>query len=260
MTERGTFLACALVGALGGLAAGMLGIGGGLLVVPLLGAWLHVPLKRAIGTSLVVVLVTSIVSVATIALDAPGDLRWGAAAVLAAGAVLGAVVGARIVAATPPRALGILLGVLLVVSAAKMLGVFELLGALPRLESELPAVASAAGHLLAGLLAGVLSAMFGIGGGILAVPALAFLHPAWTFQACRATSLVMIVPTAVLAGTLHRKLDNVDARIARALAPSAAAGAVAGVLVANRAPERPLEWIFAAVLLLSALKLARTPR
>jgi uncharacterized membrane protein YfcA len=67
----------------------------------------------------------------------------------------------------------------------------------------------------------------------------------------------MIVPTAILAGTLHRKLENLDAALARALAPSAALGAVAGVLVANRVPGRPLELVFAALLVLSAVRLAR---
>ena len=248
------------IGALGGLAAGLLGIGGGLVVVPLLTAWLSVPLKRAVGTSLLVVLVTSVVGVGTECLVAPMNLHWGAALPLAAGALLGAVLGARLVARTAPRTLGILLAVLLVISALKMAGLFEAMGAMPRLRQEPPAVLLLLGHVLAGLSAGVLSAMFGIGGGILAVPALAWLHPSWAFQSARATSLVMIIPTAILAASLHRRLGNLDVPLARAMAPAAAAGAIAGVLLANSVPGRPLELLFAAVLIISAVKIARGPR
>jgi uncharacterized membrane protein YfcA len=254
--SRPPLLACALIGLVGGLAAGLLGIGGGLVVVPLLTSFVGVPLKRAIGTSLLVVLVTSAVGVATETIVAPQNIQWLAALPLAIGAVLGAIAGAHLVARTPPRTLAVLLAILMIVSAAKLAGLFTLFGALPRLATEPSAAVLLAGHLLAGLVAGVLAAMFGIGGGILAVPSLAILHPVWEFQACRATSLVMIIPTSILAATLHRKLANLDVAIAKALAPSAAAGAVAGVLLANSVPGRPLELLFAAVLTVSAVKIA----
>jgi uncharacterized membrane protein YfcA len=252
---RPPLAACACIGALGGLAAGLLGIGGGLIVVPLLTAWLHVPLKRAVGTSLLVVLVTSCVGVATEAIVAPANLRWAAALPLALGALVGAVLGAKLVARTSPRVLGMLLAALMLVSAVKLAGL------VPHWESAssgaLGPVALLVAHALAGLAAGVLAAMFGVGGGILAVPALAWLHPAWEFQACRATSLLMIIPTSVLAATLHHKLQHLDPAIGRALAPAAALGAVAGVLLANSVPGRPLEIAFAALLIVSAAQIVR---
>lgn len=257
-TRKGVpLVACAGIGAAGGLAAGLLGIGGGLIVVPLLVAFVGVPLKRAVGTSLVVVLVTSVLGVLTELVVAPDNLRWGAAIPLALGALAGAIAGARLVARTRARTLAMLLASLLLVAALEMIGLFDIARAAPRMGEEPAELVLLSGHLLAGLAAGILSAMFGIGGGILAVPALAMLHPGWSFQACRATSLIMIIPTAVLAGTLHRKLDNVDGLIARSLAPSAAIGAVAGVLLANVVPGRPLEWIFAVLLVASAVKMLR---
>jgi uncharacterized membrane protein YfcA len=249
-----------VIGVVGGLAAGLLGIGGGLVVVPLLTAWMDVPLKRAVGTSLLVVLVTSAVGVATEALVAPQNLRWGAALPLAAGALAGAVLGAKLVARTAARTLALLLAALMLISAAKMAGAFEALAGLPRLGAEPAPLLLAIGHLAAGFAAGVLAAMFGIGGGILAVPSLAWLHPAWEFQACRATSLLMIIPTSILAATLHRKLENLDVPIARALAPAAALGSIGGVMLANAVPGRPLELAFAALLVISAIQIARRSR
>lgn len=248
--------AAALVGALGGLAAGLLGIGGGLIVVPLLTAWMDVPVKRAVGTSLLVVLVTSALGVLTESVVAPQNLRWAAALPLAIGALAGAIAGARLVARTTPRRLVLLLVGLLVLASLEMAGILEIAG-LPRPVAEPAPLVLLAGHAIAGLVAGVLSSMFGIGGGILAVPALAALHPDWTFQACRATSLLMIVPTSVLAATLHRKLQNVDGALARSLAPAAAGGAVLGVFLANAVPGRPLEIAFAVLLMVSAAKLLR---
>ncbi len=253
-----TGLACLAIGATAGLASGMLGIGGGLVVVPLLAGWLGVPVKRAVGTSLVVVLTTAVVAVAAETVVAPDNLRWTAAAWLASGALVGAFLGTRIVARTPARALALMLAALLLVAATRMAGVIPMARG-PGV-AALPSVLEAAAHAGAGLLAGTLAAMFGIGGGIIAVPALAMLHGDWPFQACRATSLVMIIPTSLLAAWLHRRLENVDVALARTLAPSAAAAAVAGVIVANRVPGRPLELAFAGLLVLSAARIAMRQR
>jgi len=246
------------VGALAGLAAGLLGIGGGLLVVPILGAWLAVPLKRAVGTSLLTVLATSTVSVVTESAVAPENLRWLEALSLAAGATLGAVLGAKVVARTPPRTLARLMAIVLVVAALRMAGLLDLRAdADPSRAEPLHGLALVAAHGLTGVGAGLVATMFGVGGGILAVPLLALLHPGWAFQACRATSLVMIIPTSIAGIVLHLRLEHVDLRIARRLVPGSIVGAVGGVLLANALPGRPLELLFAALLVVSAVQLLR---
>jgi uncharacterized protein len=116
------------VGLLAGVAAGLLGIGGGLLVVPILGGWLGVPLKRAVGTSLLTVLATSSVSVVAEAFVAPQNLQWLEAVSLAVGATLGALVGAKLVARTPPPTLALLMAIVLVVGALRMAGVLDVSG------------------------------------------------------------------------------------------------------------------------------------
>ena len=83
-----------LVGLVAGLLSGLLGIGGGLVIVPVLAGMLGVPLKRALGTSLVAVVV--LVIPGTIVHAALGHIDWTAALLLAIGAVPGARLGATI--------------------------------------------------------------------------------------------------------------------------------------------------------------------
>ena len=245
-----------LVGALAGLLSGLLGIGGGLIVVPILSAWLHMPIKRAIGTSLLAVLVTASVGVVTEMIVAPDNLRWRAALVLAAAAVAGAWIGGRLLARMSALLVARLMAVVLAVAALRMSGLLDA-ALMPTTEPAWGAGAILAAHGVTGVIAGIVGAMFGIGGGLFAVPALSMIHPDWPFQACRATSLVMIVPAALAATLVHRRLENIDTAMARSLVPGAIVGSIVGVILANRLEERPLEILFAALLVVGAVQLAR---
>jgi len=98
----------ALVGVGAGLLSGLLGIGGGIIIVPALAAMLHMPLKRALGTSLVAVVV--LVIPGTIVHAALGHLDWAVAGLLALGAIPGARIGATIALGTRERTLRLLVG------------------------------------------------------------------------------------------------------------------------------------------------------
>jgi uncharacterized protein len=97
-----------LVGVVAGLTSGLLGIGGGMIIVPALAGMLGVPLKRALGTSLVAVVV--LVIPGTIVHAALGHLDWTAAAFLVVGSVPGARVGAMVALGTRERTLRVLVG------------------------------------------------------------------------------------------------------------------------------------------------------
>jgi len=105
----------ALVGVAAGLLSGLLGIGGGLIIVPALAGMLGVPLKRALGTSLVAVVV--LVIPGTIVHAALGHLQWTAALFLVIGSLPGARVGATFALGTGERTLRILVGTFLAVVA-----------------------------------------------------------------------------------------------------------------------------------------------
>ena len=82
------------IGAVAGLYSGFLGLGGGFVVVPALTRWCGMPVKRAIGTSLVTVAALAIPG--TIAHWYLGHVDWTLAALLAVGVVPGALIGARL--------------------------------------------------------------------------------------------------------------------------------------------------------------------
>ena len=105
------------IGALAGLVSGLLGIGGGLVIVPLLAGWLGMPLKRALGTSLLAI--TALVVPGTVVHAALGHLDLGIGLALVIGAVPGARLGAAIALGARERTLRIVVGSgLLVVAIA----------------------------------------------------------------------------------------------------------------------------------------------
>jgi uncharacterized membrane protein YfcA len=97
-----------LVGVAAGLLSGLLGIGGGLVIVPALAGMLGVPLKRALGTSLVAVVV--LVIPGTIVHAALGNIDWAVALFLVLGSVPGARLGATIALGTKERTLRVMVG------------------------------------------------------------------------------------------------------------------------------------------------------
>jgi len=110
--------------------------------------------------------------------------------------------------------------------------------------------------MLIGLVAGVASGLLGVGGGALFVPALAIFLGLGQVDA-EATSLLAIIPVALVGAWRQHGQGNVDLRTALALGALAAAGAVAGVALANAVPERTLEVAFALLILWVAWRLAR---
>ncbi|HWT92119.1 MAG TPA: sulfite exporter TauE/SafE family protein [Solirubrobacteraceae bacterium] len=109
---------------------------------------------------------------------------------------------------------------------------------------------------LVGVAAGVVAGMLGVGGGSLFVPALVLFIGLGHLEA-EATSLLAIVPTALVGVWRQRAYGNVRVRESALLGGLGVAGGVLGVVVANWVPERALEIGFAALLLFVAFQLAR---
>ena len=107
------------VGLGGGLLSGLLGVGGGLVMIPLLVLWLGFDQKRAHAMSLGAIVPIAVGGIAAWA--ASGEVRWDAAAALAAGAMAGALLGASLLARIPERTLTAVFGVFLLLVAATTL-------------------------------------------------------------------------------------------------------------------------------------------
>lgn len=110
----------AVVGLVAGFCSGLLGLGGGFIVVPALTRWLGVPLKRALGTSLVVVAVLAVPG--TIAHYLLGHVDFALAAWLVLGTVPGALLGARLTAVARERTVAIGFAVVLALAGLALAG------------------------------------------------------------------------------------------------------------------------------------------
>ena len=107
-----------------------------------------------------------------------------------------------------------------------------------------------------GLLAGIVAGLLGVGGGALFVPALTIGLGMAQLDA-EATSLLAIIPVALVGALRQRGHGNVDLRTAGALGLLGAAGAIGGAAIANAVPQRALEVSFALFILFVAAQLAR---
>lgn len=105
-----------------------------------------------------------------------------------------------------------------------------------------------------GLIAGMVSSMLGVGGGIILVPILILLLKLDPHQAI-GTSLAIIIPTVLVGALTHYQLGNVNVQLAIIIAIGAVIGAVIGVHVAEALPSVYLKKIFGVLLLLIATKM-----
>lgn len=185
------------LGAVAGLIAGLFGVGGGLVIVPVL-LWVFTLqgfeptylTHLAVGTSLATIMVTSMSSVQ--AHHRRGAVRWPVVRHLAVGLLLGAFVGAGIADSMPAPLLQLVIGCFALWVAQNMFRSQRRQHAQPSLPEQLPSVSRQA---IAGGVIGVASAIFGIGGGSLTVPYLS--RYGVVMQQAVATSSACGLPIAV---------------------------------------------------------------
>lgn len=187
-----------LIGAIAGFTAGLFGVGGGLIIVPILYIVFTqlnydstVIMHMAVGTSLATIIVTSISSVRAHHLR--GAVLWPVVRNLAPGLVVGSFLGAGIADLLPGQGLQLMIGVFAVWVAFRM---FSGASAQPDPNKSLPSTSM---QMATGAGIGVASAIFGIGGGSLTVP---FLNRCGVvIQKAVATSAACGLPIAI-AGAL----------------------------------------------------------
>jgi uncharacterized membrane protein YfcA len=113
-----------------------------------------------------------------------------------------------------------------------------------------------AGAIAIGVAAGVLAGMTGLGGGVMFVPGLVFFLGLSQLSA-EATSLLAIIPVALVGAWRQHRYGNVRLRDGLIVAALAPLGVLGGVLLANELSERALELSFAGIQLVFAFGLAR---
>jgi uncharacterized protein len=99
-----------------------------------------------------------------------------------------------------------------------------------------------------GVAAGVTSVLFGLGGGVVIVPALLMAFPEAPFRTVAATSLLTVIPTSVLSIVPHARLGTIDRRLVSVLAPVGIVSAIGGACAVNVVPAWPCRVAFAVLL------------
>ncbi len=235
-------------GGLVGFALGLLGGGGSILAVPLLVYVVGVRSPHvAIGTSALAVSVNAFANLA--AHSRAGTVKWPCAATFAIAGIAGAFLGARLGQLVDGTKLLFLFGIVMLVVAAAM--------ANPRAAAGDPSVhidrAIALRLIGVGLLVGLLSGFFGIGGGFLIVPAIILGSGMATINAV-GSSLVSVGVFGLTTAVSYATAGLVDWRVAGLFVLGGIGGGLAGVGLAKRlAIHRALlTRLFAAVVVVVA--------
>lgn len=257
-----TIVVSMVAGAVAGSLGALLGIGGGVFLIPLLNVGLGLPLTTASGISLMTVIATSNVVAANSAARKVINLRLGM--LLQVPAVAGGLLGALVVQRLAVGTLYIIFATVTAVIAGVMLTRLDrrnvildssidpgaLGGRFYEDESgrevvyRIRRLPAALGVSLGG---GVVSGLLGIGGGILQVPAL----NAWCgvpMRAAAATTAAMIGVTALGSAPIYYARGDVTAPLAAAAVLGVLAGSRAGMWLSGRARARGLKLLMAVVL------------
>ena len=231
-----------LLGLASGSAGGLIGVGGGIVMVPVLTLW-GMGQKRAQGTSLAVIV--AIVPLAVASYYVLGNVDFRFALPLALGGAIGGWLGSHLAQRFSNRALGRFFGAFLVLVALRMLFISKL--APGQTEWQLTACGLLEAGLF-GLLAGAVAGFFGVGGGIVFVPT-GVLLAGLTQAVSQGSSFTAMLPTA-LAGTLaYKEKHEIAWDLLRWLVPSAWIGVMLGSFGADVIPGPQLRVVFACFLL-----------
>ncbi len=240
-----------IVGLVAGIFGGLVGLGGGVVMIPLMVDFLKISQHRAHGTSLVAIVFTGVSGAAIYYYHGSVDLI--AAGLLATTAVFTARHGARLANGLPEWKLRKSFGAFLIFISLLMLT----RPFFPHIEFFFPNQAFRIIILLAsGILTGFVSGMMGVGGGTIMVPAMV-LCLGFSQQTANGTSLLTMVPAGAAGAWTHFKFNNVQSDLLIGLIPGILAGSVIGGTVANQMPELYLRLIFAAVLTWTGIRYLR---
>jgi len=257
-------------GAVAGAFGSLLGLGGGILIVPLLTLGFGLPLREAVGVSLICVIMTSSAAAGVFLERHVANLRLGMTLELFT--AIGALVGGSLAFLLPEKALEILFAVLLTYTSITMFrrgraagGPEEETVVDDEVEGEdqfFDANLSGADYRVkrvpagaAGSVgAGVVSALLGIGGGIVKVPVM-HLVMGVPLRVSTATSNLMMGITAAAGAIIYLSRGLIDPFVASPTALGVFVGASIGSRVAHRIDVRILRGLFVAILLYTALQM-----
>ncbi len=240
-------------GAAAGLFGSLLGLGGGVLIVPLLTLGFGLPLREAVGVSLVAVIMTSSAAAGVYLERHVANLRLGMSLELFT--ATGALIGGSIAFLLSEQVVEVLFAILLTYVALSMLRQRNRGG-------DEPEATATSGYevrnmglgVVGSTFAGLVSALLGVGGGIVKVP-LMNLGMGVPLRVATATSNLMIGITASASAVIYLLHGGIDPYVAGPTAIGVFVGASVGSRVAPRIDARYLRILFVVVLLYTAIQM-----
>lgn len=231
----------------------MVGLGGGIFIVPILVIAFKFPIEMAVGATAIALFPSSLMSTIFNLIRKSVDIKL--AVCLEIPTILGAVIGAYLTSIIPSAPLEIVFGLFLIFLGLKTgsgktreKGIFlRLIDWLNNLKPQL-----IKGHYnvslpsatLFGVFAGIVAGMFGIGGGVIKTPVMlnVFKVPV---KVATSTSLFMITFTSMSAGFTHYRLGHVDMQIVAPVVSGFVSGAIGGNLLGIRLKDESVKKLIA---------------
>lgn len=258
-----------ITGFVAGSIGSLIGLGGGIITVPVLlylssvSGLIEITPQVAAGTSLLVIVVTALSSTLSYTKQKKIDIRSGLLFVIASGP--GAVLGVYVNQYLNAEQFMIYFGLFLLLAAALLTIKLK-----PRQSGNLPHVTRTytdpqtgeiltyGYHLLpafsVSLCVGITSSLFGVGGGILMVPAMMLLFR-FPPQVATATSIFIVLFSAAIGSITNIVYENINWLYVLALAPGAWLGGKTGAFLSKKIKGPHLKYICAAVLALVGIRM-----
>lgn len=229
-----------IIGLIGGSFGGLVGLGGGVVMVPLFTMWAGLSQHEAHGTSLTAVIVTG--SVGAWLYGNHGNVSWTSAGWLAASSVIASFITALYAARIPGAKLKRFFGAFLLVVAVMLLVRNQL-----SFSQDVEAQPLVWVLLSIGAIAGAIAGLLGVGGGVLIVPLLV-LGTGLSQHVAQGTSLAALILTGVTGTLVYAKHGHFRKDLLITLLPGVVAGSVIGGHGAIGIPGPTLRVVFAIVL------------
>lgn len=249
-----------ILGFMIGTVASMVGVGGGIFIVPLLTLFYEFSPPLAVGTSLATIIFTS--SASTVNYSRQRRIYYRIGLILAMATVPGSYLGAHITSIIDEQLLGLIFGVFLLFIALRMIFKLDLhskknsdekkTNTNPTANSEGSLLKSRRHVLLGSTLSffgGLSSGLLGIGGGSLLVPIMV-LAMNMPIHITVATSMFTMIFTSGSGVMRHFSLGNIDFGYAVLIALGTIFGAQLGAYTSKRISSRNLKRIFGAILII----------
>lgn len=258
-----------VVSVIAGLLGSLTGLGGGVVLIPMLTLLFKVDIHYAIGTSLISVIATSSGAAAAYVKEGISNIRLGMFLELAT--TFGAITGAFLATYIEPSTIAVIFGIILIFSAlvsflkhedhlVKGQGGFfarklKLSASYPAVDGEqVYTVKNVIGGFFMMNIAGIISGLLGIGSGALKVIAMDHIMKV-PFKVSTTTSNFMIGVTAAASAGIYLKRGYIDPGLSMPVVAGVLTGAFIGTKILFSARTKTLKLLFAIVILLLAVEM-----